>query len=357
MSKISRAKNSATQSAIKASGANLTRRNRASICARVIQVLYRSGFQVEGLQSLRVKHIVRYVEHRKDTVSVRTLQNEMSAIRVSLRQVGRTGLANHDLISNRALGISGASHAGTNYSVAPEEYQCVYAAARECSPVLAAATELMRCLGLRALEMVCSDGSLNRWRRGLLNGLPVQVVRGTKGGRPRWVVAANPSRALAAVESARKILRSSHRRHLFPGNLKQATGRFNNQWYRHCRLAAGRRITPHSLRYTYAQEIEAVFLAEDYSESDAKALAAMCLGHGDGRGRLMNLVYGRRPPGLTHAAANIRASAYKHVVYGALDSNITFRPMTVGLTLAAIAFPKNQSFMNAFLTLSSVSHS
>lgn len=341
MSKMSRARNSAKQAAIRASGSHLTRRNRAAICDDVIIVLYDLGYQVEGVQSLRVEHIVKYIEYKKGTVSVRTLQNKMSAIRVTLRQAGRVGLANHESISNRTLGIDGASHAGTNYSVTKDDYECLYSAARENSPELAAGIELMRCFGLRALEMVSCDQSLNSWRRTLLDGSPVHVVRGTKGGRPRWVIVANPSRALAAVESALKVLRTSHSRHLFSGTLKQALGKFHYRWCRHCRLVAGRRITPHSLRYTYAQEIEAVFLKEGYSKSDARALTAMCLGHGDGRGRLMKEVYGRRPPRANDVTGNILTGAYKNVVYGALPKNMGFQPVPVRSTLATVVFPKN----------------
>lgn len=328
MSKRSRATYAARRAAIRASGSHLTRRCRERICARLIRVLYRLGFQVQGLQSLRVEHIVKYIAERrkgKPDISRRTLQNEMSAIRVSLREAGREGLANHELISNAALGICDASHVGTNSSVSPAEYELVRAAASKLGPEFQAACELMRHMGLRALEVICCGASLRRWRRELVSGLPVHVVRGTKGGRGRWVRPSSPERALAAVELALEMLRHNRRPHLLRGNLKQAIGRLNRMWSRHCRMAAGRRVTPHSLRYTYAQDIQATYISEGYSDSDAKALVAMNLGHGDGRGRLVNSVYGQRPPSVAHTGAaedtgNSRLKTFKHTVRAKLPA-------------------------------------
>lgn len=302
MSKRSRARNSARQAAVRGPGSHLTRRNRACICERAVRTLFELGYQVKGLQSLRVQHVVKYIEKRKaDGIKVRSLQNEMSALRVALREAGRDGLADHKLISNAALGISGASHRGTNTSVTPQEFELLLEAARACGIEFVLACELMRYLGLRALEVVCSGGSLKRWRKELRLGHPVHVIRGTKGGRPRWVQPVDAEKALAAVELALKVLRQNRRAHLLPGTLKQAIGRFNRVWFHHIRLAAGRRITPHSLRYSYAQDIETLYLSAGYSASDAKGHAALCLGHGDGRGRLLNSVYGQRPPALANA--------------------------------------------------------
>lgn len=48
--------------------------------------------------------------------------------------------------------------------------------------------------------------------------------------------------------------------------------------------------SPHSLRYAWAQEAIRHYLGE----KEALALMAMDLGHGDGRGRYVAQVYGRR---------------------------------------------------------------
>ncbi len=61
--------------------------------------------------------------------------------------------------------------------------------------------------------------------------------------------------------------------------------------------------TPHSLRYAWAQDALRHYLAQDalrhylaqeFSHREALALTSMDLGHGDGRGRYVAQVYGRR---------------------------------------------------------------
>ena len=52
--------------------------------------------------------------------------------------------------------------------------------------------------------------------------------------------------------------------------------------------------TPHSLRYAWTQDAIRHHLAQGFCEKEALALTAMDLGHGDGRGRYVAQVYGRR---------------------------------------------------------------
>ncbi|WP_223881630.1 phage integrase N-terminal domain-containing protein [Affinibrenneria salicis] len=71
------------------------------------------------------------------------------------------------------------------------------------------------------------------------------------------------------------------------------------------RLAASERLSnkslgltgaysPHSLRYAWAKDAIRHYLAQRFSEKETLALVAMDLGHGDGRGRYVAQVYGRR---------------------------------------------------------------
>lgn len=52
--------------------------------------------------------------------------------------------------------------------------------------------------------------------------------------------------------------------------------------------------TPHSLRYAWAQDALRHYLAQEFSHREALALTSMDLGHGDGCGRYVVRVYGRR---------------------------------------------------------------
>jgi len=50
--------------------------------------------------------------------------------------------------------------------------------------------------------------------------------------------------------------------------------------------------SPHSLRYTWAQEVIRHYLAQGASENEAQAMTEMDLGHGYGRGRYVAQVTG-----------------------------------------------------------------
>jgi hypothetical protein len=69
--------------------------------------------------------------------------------------------------------------------------------------------ELEQATGLRAMEAIrCRDRSAI-WERQLSEGqTAIEVVIGTKGGRPRRTHWVDPARALAAVREALTVLRT-----------------------------------------------------------------------------------------------------------------------------------------------------
>ncbi|KDF06376.1 hypothetical protein AF41_03123 [Citrobacter sp. MGH 55] len=85
-------------------------------CERLVGEL---NVQIRYVRHLKARHIEDYIRHRlAQGIDKRTLQNEMSAIRVILRQAGREKLADGDRISNRAVGIGGASRSGARRAIA-----------------------------------------------------------------------------------------------------------------------------------------------------------------------------------------------------------------------------------------------
>ena len=93
----------------------------------------------------------------------------------------------HPRLTNKALGVSGASRNGTRRAITPEHYQQVMEKARTQDAGLAAVLEIARLMGLRSQEAVQSSQSLKTWLKAISRGeTRLKVVFGTKGGRPRY---------------------------------------------------------------------------------------------------------------------------------------------------------------------------
>jgi len=293
MSTKSNALSSAIGAALKAAGANLTRRARVSTATAFVSFLFESNYQVRSVASLGVRHVSLFIRAcRENGDSLRTLQNKASHIRCLLRAEGRSGLADDPLLTNKALRIAGASRRGTNRAVSPEADRRILEDAQQLPDYALAAVRLQRTLGLRAQEAVRSGPSLARWVEELLGCRSIYVVAGTKGGRRRYVQPFDREQALAAVRFAVDVLRRGNREDLFPHrSLKQAITYYRNVWNRRLKPASESGCTSHSYRYAFAQDRIAQCLKAGMSKRDALASVALDLGHGDGRGRYVAHVY------------------------------------------------------------------
>ncbi len=97
----------------------------------------------------------------------RTMQNEMAALRNIFRMAGRERLETSSRLSNQALGLSGASRAGTKQAIPDATFQAVYQKALERDAGFAATLKLARLMGLRSQEAVQCSASLKSWRKQL----------------------------------------------------------------------------------------------------------------------------------------------------------------------------------------------
>ena len=277
-----------------AGGAFKTVDDRMALAERFSQRLVRDlNIQIRRVDQLKSRHIEDYIGARlAQGIKPRTLQNEMSAIRSLLREAGRTKLADSERLSSQALGLSGASREGTHLAITPALYQQVLTLAQQKDPGLAAVTELARVMGLRSQEAVQSVKSLNTWQQALERGDPkLTVVYGTKGGRPRETLILDREAVSQAVSTAMKVAEDRRDRLIDKPDLKSAMKYWRDQA---ARLGMTGKYAPHSLRYAWAQEAITHYLAQGFSESEALALTAMDLGHGDGRGRYVAQVYGHK---------------------------------------------------------------
>lgn len=260
---------------------------------RLFGLLYDEGYQVADVRRLKEKHFALYIERRKgEGLSLRTLQNEAAHIRESMRAVGRNQAADSPTISNKALEIDGSCRDGTKVAATDEEFQKAIAIAGQIDEGLAAALKLQRWLGLRGAESVRAGPSLRTWEKNLIDGAPVTVIYGTKGGRSRQTKPADAARALEAVREALAVAAKRGDRIIERPTLKVAMKWYTNTMHREVTDQVG--IQAHALRYAYACDLLDLYQEEGFSKAEAEAQTSMDLGHGDGRGRYVRKVYLRR---------------------------------------------------------------
>lgn len=277
----------------KAGGSYKTVDNRIHIVQRFSRHLRSLNIQIQRVAQIKVRHIESYIQDRlAQEIGLRTLQNEMAALRAVLQQAGRSQVAEHSRLTNQSLGLAGASRNGTRQAITPEHYLRVLDVARDKDAGLAAALELARLMGLRSQEAVQSAQSLRTWKQAIERGeTRLTVVYGTKGGRPRETAILDAGAVRKVLENALTVAEQRGGRLIDRPDLKSAM----NYWHKQavsCGLTGA--YSPHSLRYAWAQEAIRHYLAQGFSEKEALALTAMDLGHGDGRGRYVAQVYGRR---------------------------------------------------------------
>ncbi|EOK0849801.1 integrase domain-containing protein [Escherichia coli] len=275
----------------KAGGSFKTVNDRIHATKRFSQHLRELNIQIQRVEQIKVRHIECYIQERlEQDIGLRTLQNEMAALRSVLRLAGRRQVVEHPRLTNKALGLSGASRNGTRRAITPEHYEKVMENARAQDAGLAAAVEIARLMGLRSQEAVQSSQSLKTWLRAISRGeTRLKVVFGTKGGRPRYTTLLDAGAVRKAVENALPIARQRNGRLIDKPDLKTAL----ESWHKQA-IKAGLKgeFSPHSLRYAWAQDAIRHYLAQGFSEKESLALTATDLGHGDGRGRWVKQVYG-----------------------------------------------------------------
>ena len=231
------------------------------------------------MEQIKVRHIECYIQARlAQEIGKRTLQNEMAALRGVLQQAGRKQVAEHERLTNKSLGLAGASR--------------VLEAARDKDAGLAVTLVLTRLMGLRSQEAVQCCQSLKTWKQALERGeTRLTVVFGTKGHRPRETVIQDTGAVKKALDNALSVAEQRNGRLIDRPSLQQAM----NYWRKEIAQAGlTGAYTPHSLRYAWAQDALRNYLAQGFCEKEALALTSMDLGHGDGRGRYVVQVYGCR---------------------------------------------------------------
>lgn len=274
-------------------GSFKTRDHRAKKIASFGNWCWDNGFQLTNPSSISTRHIQAFVEWRLAAgIAIRTIQNDLAAIRSVLRKIGKERFADGNSISNKSLGMFGASRKGSKTAFPRSQFYSLLNAAMARDTGLAACIWLCRIFGLRARESVMSPQSLPTWHRRLEQGnSSLHLIFGSKGGRPREVRVIDLESAKAVVSYCLGVMSKNNGVLIDRGDLKKSLDFFHNQ----CRkLGLVGENSPHSLRYAYACELLEFFILNGYSQKEALALVSLSLGHGDGRGRYVKSVYLRK---------------------------------------------------------------
>jgi hypothetical protein len=277
-------------------GAHLTRDARSATFTTFSDAMRELGYGIRAAHQIGGRHLQAFAQHRAAYVGHRTLANELSHLRRVLEHIGKQGLARNPAYSNRALGIEPGSRVGTKLPL-PDAVNEEFARrmAQLGRPGIGCVLQLQRALGLREMEAIRSGHmpTLARWQRELQERGCVRIIEGTKGGRPREIHPADIDRALATVKDAQAVLEATRQQFLVARadgtattDLRQALNVYRNVCHR-----AG--IQTHRARYAFAQERMRAYIAEGYSEREARAATSLDLGHGDGRGHYVASVYAR----------------------------------------------------------------
>lgn len=266
--------------------------DRSRIAERFSERIAKLNIQIRDVKHIKTTHIEKYIHSRQaENISLRTLQNEMSAVRSIMSVAGRNKLAdpNHDKLSNLALGISGANRDGTKAPISDEKLIAIINNIIKKDLGVALGVQLSRYLGLRTEETVQSAKSLKTWRQALINGNDrVRVVFGTKGGRSRDTTIFNREKVLSVLDMAIKYCDDHNGKLIDKPSLHTAIERYRNV-VREAGMTG--KDAPHSLRYAYSRDAVKHHVNTGMSREEAEALVSMDLGHGDGRGRYIKQVY------------------------------------------------------------------
>ncbi|EBG5295258.1 DNA-binding protein [Salmonella enterica subsp. enterica] len=276
----------------RAGGSYNTVAERTRIAQQFLQHLNQTGIKLRQVDSLKARYVKSYIRQRLDEgIGKRTLQNEMSAIRAILSEAGKHKLADpqNERLNNRVLGLSGASRDGTKTPMTPEQFQAVFSAVEKKDPGVAATMQLSYVLGLRNKEAIQSAKSLDTWKRTLdKGGNKINVVFGTKGGRPRETTIIDRERVLQAVNYALKYTQEHEGKLVDKPDMRSAMDRYRNVLRR---AGMTGEYSPHSMRYSYAENSGQFHEANGLNDKEVLAMISMDLGHGDGRGRYIAQVY------------------------------------------------------------------
>lgn len=250
------------------------------------------AFGLKTVEGIKTKHVQLFADFlRGSDRSPRTIHNILASLRATLRASGKN-LKNMHLTSNANLGLAQGDRRGKKEPFPDRRFYLLLVLLATSDVSMYAALAFERFFGLRGMEAIRSRDSLETWLKQIEANQTISVTFGTKTGKPRSVTIhpKNLSWARLAIHAALDLTASQRSPLIQAPTLKQAVRHYR---YRCEKLGLVGKHAPHSLRYRYAVELLEYHREQGYSEHESLARVAMSLGHGDGRGRWVKMVYAR----------------------------------------------------------------
>jgi site-specific recombinase XerD len=319
MSRRSQAKHSVTVATSKIGGARDTKEQRERICKNFIDWCFTRGHLFNSLKEVTLAMLQDYFKALQlEGISIATQHNRLSAILKVIKILNLSTVTNKaivacaegegdstqqatkDTISAKTVGLVPRNRSGTKLPIPDEFFLTVLARAaalKDPEPGFVIALKLQRLLGHRGLESLMSVRDLEQYAIKAVEALEAQKVpihRGTKGGRERFtqIIQSKALETLLVIREALGFMRSNGGYLIVCGKdgIKSATQKYH-------RLAKDvglvGKYAPHSLRYAFCVDKVIELRDSGYNRSEAMILTANFLGHGDGRGRFVSMVYGK----------------------------------------------------------------
>lgn len=286
---------SLTNSAWDAGGAHKTKRNRKGTMRRLDKHLRERGTNIRSIDYLKPKHVddfVLYLIYERE-LAPRTVLTMVSDIRVTMIKAGYSERASRIKAANYP-GLAGASRKGKRLPMSLEKFEELCANVK--NPGVLVALRLGYAFGFRTKEMVmCQLDALRRFAKEIERLGTLYLVRGTKGGRPRYIKVIDRNEAISIVNDAIEVCKANGGYIIDAPNLKAAIGYFRGHVYR---AGFKGQYCCHTMRYAWTQSSIHRYMGDGMSFRESLEATALDLGHGDGRGSWVRSVYANGMPGI-----------------------------------------------------------
>jgi len=294
MSRKVQAKHSIFVANSKKGGARITKTQSKLIGDRFVDWCFENGYLFNSIAEVTLAMLQDYFKYLQiEGVTTATQHNRLSSILRAMK--GLKCDPNAKGITAKSVGIPPRNRSGTKMPLPDELFESIMVKAAELNePGFVIALRLQRLIGYRGMESMMSVRTLEKYALEAVDILKVPVIRGTKGGRPRFSVIIQ-ARALETLDAIRASLlyMKEHGDFLI---VCGSSGLESALWKYH-RLARSvglvGKYAPHSLRYAWIVEKLIELREAGYNRQEAMAFAANILGHGDSRGRYVSQVYGK----------------------------------------------------------------
>jgi hypothetical protein len=313
MSRKTEANHSVVVATSKIGGARDTKVQRKRICENFIEWCFKHGYLFNSMKEVTLEMLQDYFKAlQQEDISVATQHNRLSAILKTIKMLqpktvqsnkAKTTYTDSDgindilAINSKIVGLAPRDRSGTKLPIPDEFFQTVLAQAAclaDPEPGFVIALKLQRLLGHRGLESLMSVADLEKYALEAVDFINIPVIRGTKGGRPRvtTIIQTKALETLLVIREALGFMRKNGGYLIVCGQngIKSAMSKYH-RLSKEVGLVG--EYAPHSLRYAYCVDKIIELRDAGCNRKEAMSLAANFLGHGDGRGRYISMVYGK----------------------------------------------------------------